>query len=109
MNEKELRRKLKELRKIKNDSRKGSALRHSLNRQIRGLKKQLAEQTKCSPEKTRLVKLLTEIQYKKYMAIKKKYPKFDVTRFINRLNIKKFTVEQLQLHYNRILAGKTKI
>ena len=90
---KETKRKIRELNKIKKDSRKNSKLRRNLNKKIRELKKRLEDSIIITPRKKELIKEIYKL--KPYL---KKLTKF---------NLKKFTIEQLEKHI-RLVKEKRK-
>jgi len=96
MNEKEIKRQIRALRKLKKDLQKKSEARRDVNRQIRGLKKRLDALTSLEgvdPEKMTLIKEI----YEREPLLKK--VSVDLTRF---------TIDQLRLHIERIkTSGRT--
>lgn len=85
---KEIKIKIRELRKIKKDTQKKTPLRHSLNKQIRELKEKLKELRKPhDPEKQKLVE-----------EILKREPELKKLRSFD---LYKFSVEQLKKHLER--------
>ncbi len=83
-NEKEIKRKIRTLKKLKRDTRVGTDIRRNFNKEIRKLKKQLALVGNCDdPEKLELIEKIQKV-YKHYT------------------NLTKFTKEQLQKHLDII-------
>jgi len=85
MKNKEVKRHLRLLRKIKKDTRKGSKERRELNKQIRELKKENI--VLVTPEKEAIIKKILEVR-----------PYYKVVG----LNLEQYTIEQLEKHYKNI-------
>jgi len=84
MTKKEIKRKLRMLRKFKKDTRVGTEDRRNINRQIRKLQKEFNNIYNCKdPEKKALIDKINKI-----------YPHAN--------DLRKFTIEQLQFHYDKI-------
>ena len=84
MNKKEIKRKIRLLRKFKKDTKVGTENRRTINRQIRELKKKINNTYNCNnPEK--------KIWIDKINAVKKHYT-----------DLRQFTIEQLKYHYEKI-------
>lgn len=94
MNEKEIKRQIRKLRKLKKDTPKKTDERRQINKQIRDLTKQLVltipTVISSSPERTTLIK---EIHV--------------LNPLLERIgiNLNKYTDEQLKLHLKRITRG----
>jgi len=85
----EVKRTLRMLRKIKKDTRKGSEERHDLCRKIRELRKQLKPlYIEVTPEKSDIIAKILE-RRPEYIILK--------------IDLGKFTLEQLEKHYELIL------
>ena len=85
---KEVKRQIRLLRKIKKDTHKRSEERRDLSRRIRELRKQLIPIFKeTDPEKEKLIQLILE-KRPEYIRLE--------------MNLTKFSLEQLQKHWNMI-------
>lgn len=89
----DIKRDIRELQKIKKNTRKRSELRRKINRQIRALKQKIKYET--SPEKEELIKKIT-----KYNIKTKSYWKQ------LKINLKEYTLEQLRHHYETKIKEK---
>lgn len=93
MAEKEIKRKIKVLKKLKRGLRVGSPARRELNRKLRELKQQLANLYQSSPEKQALIEEIYKLE-PQHLRL--------------RTNLNKFTVAQLQFHLDRVKKGKNR-
>jgi len=82
MTEKDIKRRIRMLRKFKRDIRIGTDARREINHKIRELKEKLGYD-EITPEKTNLIKKINAV-YKHYN------------------DLRKFTVEQLRFHLEKI-------
>ena len=89
MNDREIKRRIRVLRKLKRDTRVKSEARREINRKIRELKKDLNKGVEISPEKTELIEKINAV-YKHYN------------------DLRKFTIKQLQFHLEKIIGKKRK-
>lgn len=88
IDKKETKRKIRKLKKIKKDTRIGTEARRNINKHIRILQGKIDEVYNCdNPEKLELINKINAI-----------YPHIN--------DLRKFTVEQLQFHYNKINKRK---
>ncbi len=90
INTKETKRKIRKLKKLKKDTRVGTEARRRINKHIRELQEKIDRIYNCdNPEKLELIDKINAI-----------YPHVN--------DLRKFTVKQLQFHYDKIAKGKTK-
>lgn len=83
INDKEIKRKIKTLSKIKRQSRIKTKLRRDLNKQIRKKKEELKALYNITPEKIQLIQEIKNIKH--YYT-----------------DLKKFTIEELNLHLKKL-------
>ncbi len=87
MNEKEIKRQIRELRKLKLQLKSGTPQRIKLHREIKRLKEKLKTLNTIAPEKKEIINKILKLE-PIYKRIK--------------VNLNKFTIEQLEKHYQRI-------
>lgn len=83
MSEREIRRKIRELKELKKNLRPKTEERRNINKGIRQLNKELNQFHNIAPEKVELIKQINKIYY-------------------HYNDLKKFTIEQLQYHLDKI-------
>jgi len=88
MNEKEIKRQIRELRKLKLQLNPGTPQRIKLHREIKKLKEKLKTLNTIAPEKKGIINKILELE-PIYKRIK--------------VNLNKFTIEQLEKHYQRVV------
>lgn len=86
INDREIKEQIKALKKVKKGSRVKTALRHDLNKRIRDLEKKLTEGYAMTTEKEELIKKI----YKAEPDVKK-----------IKMDLRKFTMEELEYHYRK--------
>ncbi len=91
INEREIKFRIRYLRKLKNDTQLKSPLRHKLNEQIRVLKNRISYLYEVTPEKAKLIKEIYRIR-----------PELKEIK----LDLRKFTIEQLQHHIDKTKEKK---
>lgn len=91
MNDREIKRRIRVLRKLKKDTRVKSEGRRELNRKIRELKKELNKGIDINPEKTIIIEKIYKIR--------------PYLKTLRDFNLYKHTIKELQFHLDRI-TGK---
>lgn len=87
---KEIKKQIRMLRKLKRDTRMKTVERRELNEKIRTLKAKLIPvQVEITPEKSDMIQKILE-----------RRPEYTILK----INLEQYTLEQLKLHYDRILT-----
>jgi hypothetical protein len=91
INEKDLKREIREMKKIKRDCKMKSPLRRKLNKQIRILKEQLNTLYKSNPEKVELIRKVLEAkpELKKLKINHFKFTVVELQKYLDKLNEKR--------------------
>lgn len=91
----ELRRKLRTLKKLKRDLRKGSVERKDVNRRMKLMKAELKDLLKPTAQKEELINRITELRTKLHKPIT--------------VDLRNYTEEQLTIHLERLQNARTKM
>lgn len=93
MDIREIKKEIKQLKKLKLKCRAGTKERISLGRQIKDLKSQLIEQNKPEPEKDKIISNILKIEADKH--IKPSFKDLEI-------DLRKFSIKELNYHLEKL-------